>query len=156
YVSNLTEARGFEENHFLWMATGQTEKMKRGIAPYTESSEVMGLARTYWSWDSRLEDFDNDGVLEAAQACGFFNAGTTDRMPELQEAGMMNDGLLKYPQWWPKFEHGDFIAGNTANALFKRSPSGRYFNIAKEVGFDQTQNTRAIATADVDGDGDMD
>ena len=30
-----------------------------------------GLSRSGFAWDSRLADFDNDGVLEAIQACGF-------------------------------------------------------------------------------------
>ena len=37
-----------------------------------------------------------------------------------------------------------------------RASNGRYYDVAKELGLDKPQVTRGIATADVDGDGDLD
>ena len=44
--------------------------MKDGIAPYANASEALGLSRSGFAFDARLADFDNDGSLEAIQACG--------------------------------------------------------------------------------------
>src|SRR2546426_8043735 len=68
YVSNIATKFGLTESHFLWQSTGQVEEMKRGLAPYVQASEKLGLSRSGWGWDCRLADFDNDGVLAASQA----------------------------------------------------------------------------------------
>ncbi len=80
----------------MFLSTGDPELMKRGIAPYVDQSEPLGLSRSGWGWDAKLADFDNDGVLEALQAVGFVK-GQADRWPELQELAMGNDEFLAGP-----------------------------------------------------------
>src|SRR5262249_35188082 len=86
YVSNMTAKRALMESHYVWLSTGQIQRMKEGIAPYVQASEKLGLSRSGWSWDCRLVDFNNDGVLEAIQANGFLK-GEVNRWPELQSLG---------------------------------------------------------------------
>lgn len=128
---------------------------ERGWAPYADDSEKLGLSRSGWGWESRLADFDNDGVLEALQATGFLQ-GTTNRWPELHEVAMGNDQLLHSPGNWHKFRAGDDLSGHDVNPFFVRSANGRYYDLAKEVGVGRIQVSRGIATADVDGDGKLD
>lgn len=155
YVSNIAQDYALEENHFVWMSTGQTWRMRDGVAPYVDKSEPLGLARSAWSWDARLADFDNDGVPEAVQAAGFMR-GTNNRWPELQELAMGNDNLLHRPGFWPLFKPGDDLSGRVHDPFFVRAASGRYFDIAAELGLGDTQISRGIAIADVDGDGRLD
>lgn len=155
YVSNIAQDYALEENHFVWVSTGQPELMRRGIAPYEDRSEPLGLARSAWSWDARLVDCDNDGVPEAIQASGFLR-GRVDRWPELQELAMGNDDLLHLPQFWPHFRPGDDLSGHVHDPFFVRAASGRYFDIAADLGLGDTQISRGIAVGDVDGDGRLD
>ena len=155
YVSNIATEYALEESHFLWVSTGEVHLMDEGIAPYVDRSESLGLSRSGWGWDSRLGDFDNDGVLEAIQATGFVK-GEVNRWPELQELAMGNDELLSNPLAWPRFQPGDDIGGRQHNPFFVRSRSGRYYDIAPDIGLDEPQVSRGIAIADVDGDGDLD
>lgn len=155
YVSNIAQEYALEENHFLWVSTGKPEQLAQGIAPYTDRSEELGVARTSWSWDSRLADFDNDGQVEAVQATGFV-AGRTNRWPELHELAMGNDDLLRFPTSWPAFGPDEDLSGHRHNPFFVRSASGRFYDLAAELGLDREQVSRGIATADVDGDGDLD
>ena len=53
-------------------------------------------------------------------------------------------------------QEGDDRSGHQHNPFFVRSASGRYYDLAKELGLDAPFVTRGIATADVDGDGDLD
>ncbi|MFN0008094.1 MAG: FG-GAP-like repeat-containing protein [Planctomycetota bacterium] len=154
-VSNITTEFGLEESQFAWVSTGETERMRAGVAPYLDESESLGLSRSGWAWDCKLADFDADGVLEMLQALGFMK-GEIDRWPELHEVAMGNDALLRFPGSWHTFLPGDDLGGRSPNAFFARSRSGRYFDLARELGFDRPQNTRGIAIADVDGDGDLD
>ena len=155
YVSNIAADYAFHESHFMFLSTGETERMQDGVAPYVDYSEPLGVSRSSWSWESRLADFNNDGVLEAIQATGFLK-GEVSRWPELQELGLGNDELSEYPGNWPRFQPGDNLNGHEHNRFFVRSASGRFFDLARDLGIDQLQVTRGIATADVDGDGDLD
>ena len=155
YVSNLTEEYAFQEAHYLWLSTGDKGAVARGYAPYVQASDRLGLARSGWGWDSRLVDFDNDGTLEALQAMGFIK-GTVDRWPELQALSFSNDAFVESPNAWPRLPLGTDISGHDPNAFFARAHDGRYYDIAADIGVDDRSVTRALAVADVDGDGDMD
>jgi len=155
YVSNIAAEYALEESHFLWASTGQPELMKKGIAPYQDLSEELGLSRSGWGWDCRLADFDNDGVLEALQACGFLK-GTVNRWPELHEVAMGNDLFLHQAGSWPRLQAGDDISGQDHDPFFVRAANGRYYDLAAEVGLGDAQNSRGIAIADVNGDGRLD
>jgi enediyne biosynthesis protein E4 len=155
YVSNITQEYGLEESNFVFLSTGHTELMKKGVAPYVDRSESIGLSRSGWGWDTRLGDFNNDGVLEALQATGFLK-GNVNRWPELHEVVMGNDQRLHDPRSWPMLQAGDDVSGNGHNFFFVRAPDGRYHDIAAQLSLDQPLLTRGIATADVDGDGRLD
>jgi enediyne biosynthesis protein E4 len=155
YVSNIANEFALEESHFAFINTGKLKKMKNGTAPFVDRSEDLGLSRSAFSWEARLADFNNDGVDEAMQATGFVR-GAVNRWPELQELAMANDRLLHDPRVWPRFRPGDDISGELPNPFFVRSRSGRYFDLAHDLGIDQIQVSRGIATADIDADGDLD
>jgi len=155
FVSNIAATYALEESHFLFVSTGHPELMKSGIAPYVDRSEELGVARSGWAWDAKLADFNNDGTLEALQAVGFVK-GQVNRWPELQELAMGNDELLADPGSWPRFQPGDDLSGHLHNPFFVRSASGRYYDLAAELGLDQPHVSRGIAIADVDGDGLLD
>lgn len=155
YVSNIAEEFALEESHFLFVSTGRTDLMAEGVAPYFDRSESLGVSRSGWGWDTRFGDFDNDGVPEMVQATGFLR-GERDRWPELHELAMANDTLLRHAGSWPRFDEGDDLSGWQHNPFFVRAAGGRYFDIAPEIGLGAPYVTRAIATSDVDGDGDLD
>lgn len=155
FVSNITAEYALEESNFLFLNTGDLGQMAAGGAPFVDRSEALGLSRSGWGWDARLADFNNDGVLEALQATGFVK-GRVNRWPELHELAMGNDWLLHQPSFWLDLHPGDDLAGHQSNPFFVRSASGRYFDLAKDIGLDAPQVSRGIATADVDGDGRLD
>jgi len=155
YVSNIADDFALQESHFLWLSTGPSALFSQGQAPYVNASEKLGLSRSGWGWDARLEDFDNDGELEAVQATGFVR-GHINRWPELQALGTGNDQLMHNPRFWPAFRAGDDLSGNDRNAFFARDAGGRFVNIGPEVGFREPMVSRAIAIADIDGDGRQD
>lgn len=161
YVSNLTSPYALTESNFLWLNTGQTERMKDGIAPFRQAAEELGLSRSGWSWDCRLADFNNDGVLEALQATGFIK-GQINRWPELQSLGASNNQLLNNPKFWPRIQPGDDVSGHDTFAFFVRAKDGRYYDMAPQLTLQDGQSmaeamvSRGIALADVDGDGRLD
>ena len=155
YVSNITDEYALQESHFAFLSTGELNRMKDGIAPYVDRSETLGLSRSGWGWETRLNDFDNDSVLEALQATGFVK-GSVNRWPEFHELAMANDNLIDNPRIWPRFQPGDDLSGHSHNPFFVYASDGRYHDVALEVGLGEIQLSRGIATADVDGDGRLD
>lgn len=155
YVSNIAQNWALEESHFVWVAQGGREQMQKGVAPFEDQSEPLGLARSGWGWDARLADLDSDGVPEALQAVGFLR-GEKGRWPELHEIAMGNDNHMINLMSWHRFQPGDDLSGDLHNPFFVRASDGRYYDLAPEIGIDQNQVSRGIALADVDGDGDLD
>ena len=154
-VSNITGNYGLHESNFVFLSTGQVGRMRRGMAPYQDASEELGLSRSGWAWDVKLADFDNDGVLEVMQAAGA-TRGTVNRWPELQEAALMNDRLVSDPRFWHKWQPGDDVEGADHDLFFVRAADGRYYDLADRIGLAEPMNSRGIAVADVDGDGGLD
>jgi hypothetical protein len=158
FVSNITAEYALEESNFLFLHTGDNSRFKRGIAPFVDRSEALGLSRGGWAWDAKLADFDNSGVLQAMQAVGFVR-GNVNRWPELQELAMSNDQLLHDPDAWLRVEPGDDLSGHQSNPFFVRGSSGIYYNIAADLSVAEPVPpgpSRGIAIADVYGDGRLD
>jgi enediyne biosynthesis protein E4 len=155
FVSNIASEFALLESHFAFINTGEAHLMARGIAPFVDRSEPLGLSRSDWAWEARLADFDNDGNLEALQALGFAR-GVVNRWPELQELAMGNDEFLSDPECWPRFGPGDDLSGHPVNPFFVRDSRGRFRDVAEALGLAEPGVSRGIATADVDGDGRLD
>lgn len=155
YVSNIAAEYALEESHFAFVSTGETARMREGVAPYIDRSESLGLSRSGWGWDVKLADFDNDGTLEALQATGFIK-GESNRWPELHELAMGNDQALQHPAAWPRLQTGDGLSDNGHNPFFVRARDGRFHDLAPELGLAHPMISRGIATGDVDGDGRLD
>ncbi len=158
FVSNITESYALEESNFVFMNTGRSGDLAKGTAPFIDQSEARGLSRSGWSWDAKLDDFDNSGQLEVLQATGFVR-GSVDRWPELQELAMANDQFLHEPRAWLRVMPGDDLSGQDHNPFYVADKDGYYVNIAPELGLepaDKPAPSRGIAIADAFGDGRLD
>lgn len=154
-VSNITSEFALQESNLAFINTGRKLAPRRP-APFRDRSEQLGLARSGWSWDVKLGDFDNDGESEIVQTKGFVK-GKTNRWPELHELALSNDEVLRMPASWPRFERGDDLSGRESASFFVRGRHERYVDLAAAVGLARTRSvTRGVATADVDRDGRLD
>ena len=154
-VSNITEPYALQESNFAFVSTGDRDALRRGVAPFDDHSEELGLSRSGWSWDVKAADFDNDGAVEVMHATGFIR-GTTNRWPQMQEAAMSNDLILGDPALWPQFIEGDDLSGRDHNTFFTKGSGGRFVDVADLTGVGTDAVSRAFAVGDVDGDGRLD
>jgi hypothetical protein len=155
YVSNITEPKGLQESQLVFVSTGDVSQMQKGIAPYVNRGEALGLSRSGWAWDAKFDDFDNDGVPEALQATGFIQ-GVKNKWPEIQELGTANDVVItNVASSWPRIEQGADIAGRNQNPFFVRM-GDRYVDVSREIGFGEDYVSRGIAIGDIDADGSLD
>jgi hypothetical protein len=154
-VSNIGSPFALGESHFLWESTGQAAEMRQGRAPYIERGLARGVAHSAWGWDTRFEDFDNDGTLELVQATGLVK-GRDNKWPDLAQVGASNDAFVRYQSSWPKFLEGAEVDGSYPNPFWVRGASARYVDVSSVVFSGLTPATRGIAVGDVDGDGRVD
>lgn len=152
-VSNIGSPFALQELHFLWTSTGKTDRFAQGEAPWVNRSDETGVAHSAWAWDSRFEDFNNDGVLELVQATGLVK-GKENRWPALSQVGAGNDVFVKYQSCWPEFRMTSAeIDGSYPNPFWVMSDNGMYADLSQTLLPNLTPATRGIAVADVDGDG---
>jgi hypothetical protein len=155
FISNITSEWALQESNLLWLSQAdKLEEIKKGIAPYTQSSEEFGVSRSGWGWDAKFADLNNDGELEILVATGFVK-GNKPGWALLQALASGNDNMLSNPSNWPKFKPGIDLSGHELTSFFVKK-NKKYYNLAEFVGLDNPMVTRGIAVADVDGDGDLD
>ena len=150
FVSNIAERFALMESNFVW-----TSASASGPLEYRDRSEPLGLARSGWGWDTRLDDLDNDGDLDALQATGFVR-GDVNRWPELQELAIGNDAMLSNADHWPNFGPGADISGRGRVAVYRRGTDRRFHDVTPAAGPARVSVSRGVATADVNGDGLLD
>ena len=129
YVSNLTSPWALTESHFLWLNTGQTERMKDGvIAPFRHKAKakswachaVAGRGTAGWriSW-----------ALTASWKCRSrqmaSSRGKSISGPNLQSLGTSNNQLLNNPKFWPNLQPGDDVKAATTRSPFLREGQRR-------------------------------
>jgi hypothetical protein len=155
YVSNITAPGGLQESQMVFVSTGDKSRMIEGVAPYVSRSDALGLWRSGWAWDAKLDDFDNDGTLEALQATGFIR-GNSNRWPQIQELATANDELTSNVKTsWPRVKPGAEISGHDQNPFFVRL-GDHYVDISSQIGFGEEYVSRGIAIGDVDFNGSLD
>ncbi|HWE49968.1 MAG TPA: VCBS repeat-containing protein [Bryobacteraceae bacterium] len=154
FISNISSPFAMSESHFLWVSTGtdQMAKMSKGIAPWVDRGDQLGVSHSSWAWDTRFEDMDNDGVLELLQATGFVK-GNVNKWADFGQFGTSNDMLVKNPANWPRFDRGSDLDGHSPSPFYALGSRGRYVNLATSVLPGLTPAGRGIAVGDVDGDG---
>jgi hypothetical protein len=155
YVSNIASPFALQESHFLWTSTGQMDLMKRGIAPWVDRGDEVGIAHSSWAWDCKFEDFDNDGVLELVQATGLAK-GKVNRWPDLAQVGVGNDVFVRHQAVWPQFLVGSDVDGSRPKPFWVLGSGGRYVDLSTTLFPGLLSNTRGIAIADVNGNGNPD
>jgi hypothetical protein len=151
-VSNIGSPFALQESHFLWTSTGQMNRIANAVAPWVDRADDAGVAHSAWAWDSKFEDFDNDGVLELVQATGLVK-GNENRWPDFAQVGGSNDTFVKHQSVWPRFLEGSDVDGSYPNPFWVRAADGRYADLSSTLFPGLLAPTRGIALGDVDGDG---
>lgn len=152
-VSNIGSPFALGESHYLWTSTGDLSRLDDGFAPWVDRGLDAGVGHSAWAWDTRFEDFNNDGVLELVQATGLVK-GKDNKWPDLAQVGASNDAFVKYPRNWPNFKEGSAsVDGWYPNPFWALGRQGRYVDLSGELFPGLTPATRGIAVSDVDGDG---
>ena len=121
-----------------------------GAGRFLEAAQLLGLSNTDWTWSPKLDDFDNDGWQDI-----FFSNGMT--------RNWFNSDLLA--EQGRKGGFGSAKGGRVfldspilreRNLVFRNTGDLRFDRVSQSWGLDHEGVSFGAATADLDGDGDLD
>ncbi len=119
-----------------------------GSGHFAEAACWAGVAATDWTWAPRLEDFDNDGWIDLHVTNGMVReANNTDLLADMMRA-------LSDPQRIGVIKKAPPL--NEANLAYRNLNGEGFEPVTNEWGLGEVGVSFGSATADFDGDGDLD
>lgn len=168
YISNVHQPLQ-AEGSLLW-TFGPSKKRNAFIPDINESATRLGaLNENRFGWGAASVDFNNDGLVDIAQANGMVdNIYDNEKFitnNECPDYWYINEKLARSPPEIHKYIdnwgdiRGKCIHGHEKNRLYlNRGPSKKpqFVDVADQVGMNQVGNWRGMAAADFNNDGQMD
>lgn len=159
YVSNVHVPLQ-AEGSLLWANDGQVDQ--RGYRAFRDvASARNALNPQRFGWGAALGDIDRDGRLDILQANGMLDnsydplyTGCPDYWYWNEKIALTGPDVHGYADRWADLRGRCIFPYEANRVLLNR---GRYFeDVAAQVGWDTRGNSRGIALADLDNDGDLD
>ena len=156
YVSNV-HAPLQAEGSLLWM----TQRTKDGVVFKNEASRLGALNPFRFGWGAGVADLDLDGWTDLVQANGMVDDHMDKRFPEPRDYWYVNGQVARsgpevhsYADRWGD-TRGYTIWGSQMNRVLLNR-SGTFHEASDITGLTRLGNTRGVALADFDNDGDCD
>ena len=124
--------------------------LNSGSGKMLEVAFQAGLASSDWTWTPRLEDYDNDGLVDVFATNGILRDSMNSDKSQLA-AKAFKDGSRRWAEFWAKQP-----MHKEANLAFRNAGNLKFENVAADWGLDRTGVSFGAATADFDNDGDLD
>ena len=119
-----------------------------GVERFQEAARMCGLAGTDWTWSVRLADLDNDGWKDVFVTNGMtrdlFHSDLKEREQQLASQDQVG-------RFW-----GEAPEKRDTNLVFRNLGDLKFAETGREWGLNHTGISYGAATADLDGDGDLD
>ncbi|MEM6286698.1 MAG: CRTAC1 family protein [Bacteroidota bacterium] len=127
-----------------------------GRAGFQEVGQLAGISNTDWSWSALLEDFDNDGWRDLYVTNGYVRDYTNMDFlkfvaPEARRAAQARGeepDLLALVRQMP--------SSDLSNMAFRNGGDLQFEEATAAWGLERPSLSNGAATADLDGDGDLD
>ena len=128
-------------------------QLNNGNNTFSEISNLLGIAKTEWSWAPLFADFDNDGFKDLIVTNGYKqNALDNDFRIKLNERKAQGNIPMEERMEWinkiPEYKAQNYYYKNTGNIGFEDKSNDWLVNISNI--------SNGAAYADLDQDGDLD
>jgi Na+-translocating ferredoxin:NAD+ oxidoreductase RnfD subunit len=159
YVSNVHEKLQ-AEGSMLWMNDGSIDQ--NGDAAFRDEAMARNaINEKRFGWGAAMGDLDRDGLLDIVQANGMVDDSYDKRFEDCPDywywnakIALTSPDIHGYADKWADLR-GYCIFPNEKNRVYLNR--GDYFvDVATPTGIDEPGNSRGVALADFDNDGDLD
>jgi hypothetical protein len=153
YVTNIFKPPFNRQFNLLWK--------KQADNTYKNVSNDLGTAKCGYSWGAKFADIDNNGEPDLIVMTGRSRSASVKKMEEGKSMWFERNEVSQIPQFLRKFYRphdslkGRYISAFERKCLFVQK-GGKFFDIAEDAGFNDTEENRSIALIDLDNDGKMD
>lgn len=159
YISNVHHALQ-AEGSLLWL--NYTKDQSNDVILNEEAASRNALNTNRFGWGANISDLDMDGDQDIVQCNGMVGDSWDKIYPErvdywYYQAQIAKTGpeIHSYADQWADIR-GCSIYENEQDRILINGKDGYFTDIAQESGFTHRANTRGVASADFDNDGDPD
>lgn len=151
YRTNITESEGnLIQNNDLWLPE------KPNSLAYSDEAASLGIGDGGWSFGAQFADLNNDGYQDLYLVNGYISADPKSAYwGDYSRVMGGNNLIIVDAKNWPTVGNKS-LAGYEAKRLWINDGTGRFSEVAQAVGASDRYDGRAVAVADLDGDGAMD
>jgi hypothetical protein len=152
YISNITEPANLVQGNNLWVPKPGTSG--EGLQ-FVNQASSFGVEHGGWSWGAQFADFSNHGMLDLYLTNGYISADKGENYwYEYSLIAGANKIVIADAKNWPKMR-GRSLSGYQTKCLWWNK-GGKFVDICKAAGVNDTFDGRAVAVADLDNRGKLD
>jgi hypothetical protein len=152
YVSNISEPGNLVQGNNLWVPRPGTSGEKLTLV---NQATALNVDLGGWSWGAQFGDFNNDGLLDLFLTNGYVSAAPSKSYwSEYALIAGANSLVIGDAKNWPPM-NGWSLSGYQSKCLWWNR-GGKFVDICKAVGVDDTHDGRAVALADLGNRGVLD
>lgn len=119
-----------------------------GQGKFIEAARLLGIAQTDWTWSVRLEDLDNDGLVDLHV--------TTGMVREYDNVDLRARTMIVESPFERMRTVQSSPLENDRSGAFKNEGDFRFKDVGEAWGLNQSGVSFGAAFGDLDGDGDLD
>jgi len=137
--------------HYQYMHNSM--QMNMGQGKFSEVSQMLGVAKSDWSWSCFLSDMDNDGLRDLFVANGY-KRDVYDRDSALDRQSYLKKNNESIPSM------DDFLqltpSSKSYNFFYKNKDGFSFEDVSKKWGSTMPSFSNGASIGDLDNDGDLD
>jgi hypothetical protein len=110
---------------------------------------AMGVELGGWSFGAQFGDFNNDGALDLFVTNGYVSAAAgSDYWYDFSRIAIGHSTIIQDAAHWPAMR-GRSLSGYQHKRVWLNDGGGRFTDVARAVGVEETFDGRAVAVADL-------
>lgn len=153
YITNISEAGVLMQGNNLWVPGREADST---IPSYRNLAGNMGVEIGDWAYAGVFADLNNSGNIDLYVANGYVSDKPgTDYWYDYSRVVGGNRNVIIDAVNWPAMD-GRTFSGYQTNKIWLNDGAGRFREVARSVGGDVAKDSRAVAYADLFGDGSLD
>lgn len=151
YVTNISEPGVLIQGNNLWVPAGGSDKK----TTFQNLAGNFGVELGGWSYGAQFGDLNLDGYLDLYVANGYVSAEKgTDYWYDFSKVAGGNKAIISDARNWPDME-GRTLSGYQKNKIWLNDGAGKFREVADAVGGALDLDSRAVAFADLNNDGNL-